>query len=145
MLTSRYLYDIIQLQKGDDQASDKKGKIMTFQEFIREITKPSYRPNKIKTIEGETIDMCYNTPELDDEQIKAIIIDFLISRERNNGIVRVISGNIGVSVQKVSAMCRQLVKSGKLIESETRDCHSNYRKCKLYSVAIPAENKIRVE
>lgn len=112
---------------------------MTFQEFIREITKPLYRPNKVKTIEGETIDMCYNTPELDDEQIKAIIIDFLISRERNSEIVRVISKNIGVSVQKVSAMCRQLVKSGKLIESEANDCHSNYRRCKLYTVAIPKE------
>ena len=136
MLTNKYLYDIIQLQKGDDQTSDKKGKAMTFQEFIREITKPPYRPNKVKTIEGETIDMCYNTPELDDEQIKAIIIDFLISDGRMREIARVISKNIGVPVQKVSAMCRQLVKSGKLTECETNDCHSNYRKCKLYSVAF---------
>ena len=109
---------------------------MTFQEFIREITKPPYRPNKVKTIEGETIDMCYNTPELDDEQIKAIIIDFLISDGRMREIARVISKNIGVPVQKVSVMCRQLVKSGKLTECETNDCHSNYRKCKLYSVAF---------
>ena len=118
---------------------------MTFQEFIREITKPPYRPNKVKTIEGETIDMCYNTPELDDEQIKAIIIDFILSGGFDNGIVRIISKNIGVSVQKVSAMCRQLVKSGKLIECETTDCHSNYRKCKLYSVAFPAEDEISIE
>ena len=118
---------------------------MTFQKFIREITKPPYRPNKVKTIEGETIDMCYNTPELDDEQIKAIIVDFLISDGRMRGIARVISKNIGVPVQKVSAMCHQLVKSGKLTECETNDCHSNYRKCKLYTVAIPKENKVNIK
>ena len=118
---------------------------MTFQEFIREITKPPYRPNKVKTIEGETIDMYYNAPELDDEQIKAIIIDFILSGGFDNGIVRIISKNIGVSVQKVSAICRQLVKSGKLIECETRDCHSNYRKCKLYTVAIPNESKVSIK
>lgn len=73
--------------------------------------------------------------QLENEPVKTAIVDYLILH--GGAVAADIAAEVDITTQKASALCRQLVESGKLTVEEVKIPKKG--KCKKYSLANAAE------
>lgn len=75
--------------------------------------------------------------QLENEPIKTTIIDYLTAH--GGAVAADIAAEVDITTQKASALCRQLVESGRLTVEEVKIPKKG--KCKKYSIAPTAEDE----
>lgn len=73
--------------------------------------------------------------QLENEPVKTAIVDYLILH--GGAVAADIAAEVDITTQKASALCRQLVESGRLTVEEVKIPKKG--KCKKYSLANAAE------
>ena len=75
--------------------------------------------------------------QLENEPVKTTIIDYLTAH--GGAVAADIAAEVDITTQKASALCRQLVESGRLTVEEVKIPKKG--KCKKYSIAPTAEDE----